>query len=100
MNKDLFNKDKYLTEIKNKSKKSKVYKDYQMTGLLISQILGDNKYKSLYIKLAKMYNKDKLLALAKSVSENNNVLNRGAYFMKLVALSKKEDQKTESGAEN
>ncbi len=95
MDKDLLDKDKYLTEIKTKSKKSKIYKDYQMTGILISQILQDQKYKSLYIKLAKMHNKEKLLYLAKSVSENKNVLNRGAYFMKLVTLSKEEDREKE-----
>ncbi|MST03945.1 MAG: hypothetical protein EXS49_00020 [Candidatus Pacebacteria bacterium] len=92
MEKDLLDKDKYLTEIKTKSKKSKVYKDYQMTGLLIAEILRDQKYKSLYIKLAKMHNKEKLLGLAKSVAENKNVMNMGAYFMKLVTLSKQEDK--------
>ena len=91
MDKDFLDPNKYLNEIKAKSKKSKIYKDYQMTGILIAQILEDQKYKSLYIKLAKMYNKEKLLGLAKSVSENKNVLNRGAYFMKLVTIAKKEN---------
>ena len=73
----------YIEELKKRKKESRVYKEYQLVGLLIAEILEDEEHKSLYIKLAKEHNQDKLLRLAKSVSERKNVENKGAYFMKL-----------------
>lgn len=74
----------YLELLKERAKKSKVYSPHQMTGLMLAEILGDEKHKSLYIKLAKKYKADKLLTLAKSVAERKNVKNKGAYFMRLL----------------
>lgn len=76
----------YLDVLKERAKVSRVYKKHQMTGLMISQILGDEKYKSLYIKLAKENNQDKLLALAKDIGLRKNVKNKGAYFMRVLYL--------------
>ena len=73
----------YLEELKKRKKESRVYSEHQLVGLLIAEILEDDKHKSLYIKMAKDYNPDKLLKLAKSVAERKNVENKGAYFMKL-----------------
>lgn len=73
----------YIEELKRRKKESRVYKEYQLVGLLIAEILEDEEHKSLYIKLAKEHNQDKLLKLAKSVSERKNVENKGAYFMRL-----------------
>ncbi len=70
--------------LKERAKKSKVYSPHQMTGLMLAEILGDEKHKSLYIKLAKKYQADKLLTLAKSVAGRKNVKNKGAYFMRLL----------------
>lgn len=73
----------YFDELKKRSKKSRVYKKYQLTGLEIANILEDWSHKSLYIKLAKEHG-DRLLAIAKSVAEKKNVKNKGAYFMKII----------------
>ncbi|MDO8504297.1 MAG: hypothetical protein Q7S36_00390 [Candidatus Liptonbacteria bacterium] len=73
----------YLDELKKRRNESKVYKEFQLTGLTVAEILGDQSHKSLYIKLAKSAEKGKLLALAKDVSERKNIKNKGAYFMKV-----------------
>jgi len=80
----------YLEELKKRKGESKVYKEYQLVGLLIAEILEDEEHKALYIKLAKENDQDKLLKLAKSVAERKDVLNKGAYFMKLFGLENKE----------
>lgn len=74
----------YLKELRRRAKESHVYRKYQLLGLEISQILKDEKHKSLYIKLAKEKNGDRLLRLAKEVAERKDVKNRGAYFMTLI----------------
>gem|GEM_PF-1502056 len=75
---------KYLEEMNKRGQKSRVYREFQLIGLEISQILGDNAHKALYIKLAKKFDKSRLLSLAKSVAEKKDILNRGAYFMKVL----------------
>jgi hypothetical protein len=77
-------KDDYLQTLKERAKKSRVYKSYQFIGLTISQLLNDEKHKSLYIKLAKKHPGDHLLAIAKDVSERKNIENKGGYFMKVL----------------
>jgi len=74
----------YLKELRRRAKESHVYKKYQLVGLEISQILGDEKHKSLYIKLSKERNTEKLRQLAKEVAERRGVKNKGAYFMYLL----------------
>jgi hypothetical protein len=74
----------YLEIIKERGKKSRVYKKYQLTGLLIAQLLDDEKHKSLYIKLAKKHNSDDLLRIARDVSERKKVKNKGGYFMRVL----------------
>lgn len=76
-------KERYMEELKRRSKESRVYRKYQLVGLLLSQILHDEKHKTLYIKLAKEGDGERLLALAKEVAERKNVKNKGAYFMRL-----------------
>lgn len=78
------NKEQYLDALRERGKKSRVYRDYQMIGLEIAHILRDLKHKALYIKLAKIHDKGKLMHLAKSVAENPQVKNLGAYFMKVL----------------
>ena len=79
----------YFELLKKRAKESRVYSKHQLVGLELAQILEDDAHKSLYMKLAKKYDADELLKLAKSVSEKENVENKGAYFMKL--LHKKDD---------
>lgn len=74
----------YIDLLKKRGKESKVYSPHQMTGLLIAEILGDEKHKALYIKLAKTGNPNTLLGLAKDVADRENIKNKGAYFMKVL----------------
>ncbi len=76
----------YLELLKKRAKESKVYSSHQMTGLMLAEILNDEKHKSLYIKLAKEKDPQKLMELAKSVAGRKNVANKGAYFMKLLHM--------------
>ena len=76
--------DDYFEILKKRAKESKVYSEHQLLGLELAEILHDDAHKSLYMKLAKQYSADKLLRLAKSVAERENIDNKGAYFMKLL----------------
>jgi len=75
----------YLNTLKERAKKSHVYKSYQFIGLTIAQLLNDEKHKSLYIKLAKEHNQSHLLGIAKDVAERKNIENKGGYFMKVLS---------------
>lgn len=74
----------YLKKLKERAKESHVFRKYQLFGLEIAQILGDEKHKSLYIKLAKEHDGDRLMQIAKDVADRKNVGNKGAYFMKII----------------
>jgi hypothetical protein len=76
--------EEYLKEIRKRTKESHVYRKYQMTGLLLADILGDRAHKALYIKLAKEHDEGTLMTLAQSIAQNKNVKNKGAYFMRLL----------------
>ncbi|MFA5084448.1 MAG: hypothetical protein WC475_03685 [Candidatus Paceibacterota bacterium] len=73
----------YLNTIKERGNTGRVHKKFQFTGLTIAGILGDEKHKSLYIKMAQKYDEHKLITTAKSVAERKNIQNKGAYFMKV-----------------
>lgn len=77
-------KNKYIKEIKKRAVESKIYRKYQLLGLQIAKILGDENHKSLYIKLAKQGDGDRLLGQAKEIAEKRNVKNKGAYFMSVI----------------
>ena len=81
-------KNEYMDELKKRSRESRVYKEYQLMGLLIAEALEDEKHKSLYIKLAKEHDGDELLKIAKDVAERANIENKGAYFMKILESKK------------
>ncbi len=74
----------YLDELKKRAKESHVYRKYQLVGLEIAELLHDRPHKALYIKLAKEQGGERLLALAKEVSERKGIKNKGAYFMKML----------------
>jgi hypothetical protein len=74
----------YLELLRERARKSRVYSSHQLIGLTVAQILGDEKHKSLYIKLAKENKGRDLIELAKSVADRGGVKNKGAYFMRLV----------------
>jgi len=75
------NAKKYLEELARRKKESHVHRKFQLDGLEIAKMLGDEKHKSLYIKLAKQHDPQNLRRLAKEVLENKNIRNPGAYFM-------------------
>ncbi len=79
---------KYLDQLAERKKTSRVHSEFQLIGLEIAQILDDAKHKSLYIRLAKRYGKEKLLPMAKSVAERKDIRNKGAYFMKILHSEK------------
>lgn len=84
----------YLDELKKRGKESKVYVKYQLTGLQIADMLDDRSHKALFIRLAKQHDETKLVSLAKSISQNDAIKNKGAYFMKVFfAQDKIEKQK-------
>ncbi|MBI4033929.1 MAG: hypothetical protein HY378_00055 [Candidatus Brennerbacteria bacterium] len=74
----------YLETLKERQKESRVYRIHQATGLTLAEILEDEKHKSLYMKLAKVHDAQKLIELAKDVAARKNVRNKGAYFMRLL----------------
>jgi hypothetical protein len=82
---DLLEGSNYMEALKKRSKDARVTRQFQFIGLEIATILHDLEHKALYIKLAKQYNPDTLLALAKDVRDRRDVKNYGAYFMSLVA---------------
>ncbi len=77
-------KKAYLEELARRQQDGHISTSYQLTGLEIANILEDWKHKSLYIKIAKEHGESKMLQLAKSVAENKNISNKGAYFMKIL----------------
>jgi hypothetical protein len=78
-------REKYMTELKRRGKESHVYRQYQLIGLELAELLNDRAHKALYIKLAKERDPERLLAIAKDVADRKDVKNRGAYFMRVVA---------------
>ena len=74
----------YKELLKKRAKESRVYSSHQLVGLMLAEILKDEKHKSLYIKLAKEYDADKLIKLAKDIAEKKTVKKKGAYFMRIL----------------
>jgi hypothetical protein len=79
--------NQYFDLLKERAKKSKVYRPYQLTGLTLAEILEDPEHKSLYMRLAKIYDNHELIRIAKNLSDKKNIENRGAYFMKILHAS-------------
>ncbi len=80
----------YLKTLKTRVKEARITKPFQLTGLEIAMILKDLPHKSLYMKYAKEYPGEKLLALAKDIMERRGIANPAAYFMTVVSALKKE----------
>lgn len=89
---DKTTKHEYLDILKERRRTSRVYKDYQATGLALAEILQDRGHKSLYIKLAKQHNAQMLVALAKDIADRRNIENKGAYFMTMLQKTLKNDK--------
>jgi hypothetical protein len=93
----LLTERKYFTELKRRAKESRVYRNYQLIGLEIADILRDRGHKALYIKLAKEGDVRRLLAIAKDVAERKEVKNHGAYFMRVISLSLPHKRESKKG---
>ncbi len=78
----------YIGILKERKKISKIYKDYQLAGLALAEILEDRPHKALYIKLAKENDSQMLIGLAKDIAMRKQVQNKGAYFMSLLKKQK------------
>lgn len=75
---------RYFEILKDRAKRSRVYQSHQMTGLNLAEILEDSSHKSLYMRLAKLYDNEELIRMAKRVAELKNVRNKGGYFMRML----------------
>lgn len=80
---------KQILEEKPEGKKNKfVTREYQDYGYRLAMELGDEKHKSLYIKLAKTVDRA-ILERVKRYVADSNADNKGALFMwKLMELKK------------
>ena len=83
----------YMEVLRERSKKSHIYKKYQMVGLMLAEILHDDAHKALYMKLAKKHDHDKLVDITRSVADKINVKNKGAYFMSVLFGKEPETRK-------
>jgi len=81
---ETLNTGKYLDSLKERGKKNRISKPFQLIGLEIAVALRDLEHKALYIKLSKEHDPEKLLALAKEVVQRRDIKNPGAYFMRMV----------------
>lgn len=84
----------HLETIRARAKTSHIHRSYQLIGFEIAVILKDLAHKSLYMKLAKEHNADRLLALAKRVAEKKEVQNKGGYFMRVMKEEFKSNKKS------
>lgn len=80
----------YMELIEERRKQGRVTTPHQLIGLELAKILDDERHKSLYIKLAKEHDNHSLLILAKNIAEKPNVINKGAYFMRMLTTKMKE----------
>mgnify|MGYP001558657818 CR=1 FL=1 len=83
----------YLEIFSEQSKKSRISQKYQLIGLMIADLLNDRSHKSLYIKLAKENNIERLLSIAKDVASRKNIERKGAYFMKILQRERSPDDR-------
>lgn len=65
-----------------KKTSSPISQGYQVTGLMIADLLRDRAHKHIYLKLAREYEASDLLGLAKDVADREGITNYGAYFMR------------------
>lgn len=82
--------EKYKQKIAERAKNTRVTKKFQLLGLELALLLGDIDHRSLYIKLAKEMDSDVLMGLAKDIASRDAVKNKGAYFMKVLKVTRDE----------
>ena len=77
--------ENYIKNLKIRSTSSHAHTKHQLLGLEIAEVLHDRPHRSLYIKLAKNWDGNELLRLARDVADRVAVRNRGGYFMRIIA---------------
>ncbi len=84
----------YLKVLEERQKDSRVLFKHQSTGLELAEILGDKKEKNkaVFMKLAKDYDNNSLIELAKDIASRKSVRNKTAYFMSMLKNLKKLSQ--------
>ncbi len=82
---DGLNKSGYLKTLQERAAKRNITQEFQLIGLEIAVVLHDLEHKSIYIKYAKAYGSDKMLALAKDIASRRGVENPAGYFMTVVS---------------
>ena len=88
--------NEYLATLRDRAKRSRIYAQHQLVGLEIAKMLGDERHKTLYMKLAKERNAEMLRRLAASIADQPNAKNKGALFMYLLTKAKKTEATTRS----
>lgn len=81
---------------KRRARSSPISRGYQVTGLMLVELLRDRAHKHLYLRLAREYDNGALLTLAKDVAERNGIANYGAYFMRRFQQTKGTMRRTAS----
>ena len=79
----------YLKKFTERRKQSRAYHKHQAIGADLAEILNDARHTALYIKLALQFDEQRLRSVAKTIADNKNVKNKGAYFMSVLYGDKK-----------
>jgi hypothetical protein len=74
----------YLNLIRSRAQKSRIYRNWQLAGLAVADMLGDRKRKTFYIRLAKTLGSRRLFEYAGDVAQRKGVKNKGAYLMRIL----------------
>jgi hypothetical protein len=74
----------YIKTLAKRARESKVYKPFQSTGLMLAEILDDQRNKAIYMRLSKIYDNQELIGKARDIAERKSIENKGAYFMKML----------------
>lgn len=82
----------YRALLAQRAAKKRINHQFQLIGLEIAVILGDLAHKSLYMKYAKEYGSDRMLALAKDVAERRDVDHKAAYFMRVLENMRNDEE--------
>ena len=83
----MIDRKEYSDLLHARKKESRVYQSFQATALALAEILEDKDHVSLYMRLAKKYNNQDLIRIAKTVAEKKEIENKGGYFMTVLKKS-------------
>lgn len=70
-----------INETKFKDRPKNISKEFQVYGVYLAEVLGDTKHYSLYIKLAKEYDRGLLESVLTFVKDASSARSKGRLFM-------------------